>query len=99
MELHVGFQFRGEEHSCCAIIDSSEYPCYIFALLTSPALISEFGNDLTIATDGKNRLAKKEDYAALAELSDAILNVIKEANEFRFVKLKMKILSQRILEA
>ncbi|HYF33371.1 MAG TPA: hypothetical protein VD993_19735 [Chitinophagaceae bacterium] len=95
MEIHVEFWFRGMQHSCIALVDSSEYPCYIFIMLNGPGLISEFGDEITIATDGKKRLPGKGDHAALAELSQAILNVIKEAAEFRAVEIKMRILNQK----
>lgn len=98
MDIHVEFLFRAIKYYCSAIIDSSEYPCYIFVMLEDPGLINKFGDDITISTDGNRRLPKKEDYATLVELSEAIFNVIKEVPEFRAVKMKMKILSQEILK-
>lgn len=94
MEIHVEFWFRSIEYSCSAFIDSSQYPCYIFTILDDPGLISEFGSDITIATDGKKRLAKKDDYAALVDLRQAIFNAIKEVPQFLSSTVKMKILSR-----
>jgi hypothetical protein len=98
MEIHFGFWFRGIEYSCSAVIDNSEYPCYIFTTLKHPGLISEFGDEITVVTDGKKRLAKKEDYPALVQLNEAILQAIKAVPEFRAVKIKTNILRQRFLK-
>jgi len=98
MEIRVEFRFRDNVHWCCAIIDSSEYPCYLFIMLKTPELIIEFGNEITIATNGKVLVPRKDDYPELVKLSAAILNAVKEAAEFIMVKIKMKILKPRILE-
>ena len=98
MEIHVQFLFRAMEYSCTAIIDSSQYPCYIFTTLESPALYSEFGNDVTIATNGKKRLDRQDDFAALVELRQAMFNAIEKVPEFLAVKVKMNILSQEAIK-
>jgi hypothetical protein len=97
MEIRVQFFFRTMEYSCSALIDNSQYPCYIFTMLEGPGLISEFGDEITIATDGKKRLPKKDDRPALIELREAIFNVMQNTPEFIAMKAKMNILAQEAL--
>jgi hypothetical protein len=51
-------------------------------LLKDKDLIEEFGEDITIKTDGDIRLAKKDDYPKLAALRQTLFDVIKTTPTF-----------------
>ena len=62
---------------CDAVIEKTALPYYIFCIFKDKGLIMEFNEEVTIKTDGKELLSKKDDYPALTELRQAILDAIK----------------------
>ncbi len=82
MELNVQFKFRNKSYSCSALIDTSADPCFVFVILEDKALIKEFGEEVTIKTDGWKLLPKKDDYAELVELRQALFVAVKKFPEF-----------------
>ena len=88
MDTDVTFYFRGKKYSCSAFIDCLEYPCFIFVLFTDNDLVREFGEEITIKTDGYVRLQKRDDSPGLIELRQAIFDVLKPLPEFAMVKEK-----------
>jgi hypothetical protein len=61
----------------------------MFAVLQDKELIDEFGDEVTIKTDFNVRLPKKDDYAALTELRQAIFNVVKKQHLFIATRSKL----------
>ena len=96
MNSIVQFSFRNKVSSCNVFIDSSEDPCYVFAILLDQDLINEFGDEVTIKTDCEKRLPKKDDYAQLVELRDAIFDAVKTIPEFIAAKNELMLLSQTL---
>jgi hypothetical protein len=87
METVVQFLFRGKLYSCVFFIDIAETPNYIFCFLEDKELMNEFSGEVTIKTDGRQMLPKKDDYPALVELRQAIFSAVKNTMEFvRLVK-------------
>lgn len=82
MDFELSFFFRNIARSCLAYLDASEEPCYVFVQLTDPALIEEFGDEVTIKTDLVQRLPRKDDYEELVALRQAIFNSLKEDPRF-----------------
>lgn len=83
------FNFRNKEYLCSSYIDSSVYPCLVFVVLADPFLIREFGEEITVKTDGEQLLAKKDDYPQLMLLRVALLDAIKKMKAFAPVHQKM----------
>lgn len=90
MDLPIEFQFRNKQFTCIVFIDSSSSPCYIFAELQDADLIAEFGNEITVKTDFKIRLSKKDDYPALAEVRQSIFMAVKRLPEFTLAYYKIE---------
>ena len=89
MESDVQFTFRNKEYSCYAVMDCSEYPYYIFTILADNELITEFGDEVTIKTNGEGRLPKRDDLPVLTELREAIFDGVKTTPEFIALKETM----------
>ena len=89
MNSNVQFSFRNKVYSCTIFIDSSEDPCYVFVILLDHNLINEFGDEITIKTDCEKRLPKRDDYAQLVELREAIFDSVKTIPEFIAAKKEM----------
>jgi len=79
---NVEFNFRNKIYTCHINIISSGYPYFIFVKLHDKDLINEFGEEVTIKTDGETRLTKKDDHAELIELRQSIFDVIQIQPEF-----------------
>src|SRR5688500_14560650 len=94
MDLNTQFVFRNNLYVCVVHIDSSAYPCLIFVILTDKALINEFGDEITIKTDCEKRLPRRDDYAELVELREAIFDAVKTIAEFMVAKARMMLLSK-----
>ena len=77
MDHNFQFTFRNMPYSCTAVIDRSAEPYLVFAILTDPLLITEFGDEVTVKTDFVRLLPKRDDYPALIELRQSILNGLK----------------------
>jgi hypothetical protein len=56
------------------------------------SLIKEFGDEITIKTDCKQRLPKKDDYPELIELRQAIFDAAKTTPAFLAAKERMTFL-------
>ena len=82
METVVQFLFRRKLYSCVFFIDMAEKPDYIFCLLEDKELMEEFSDEVTIKTDGRQMLPKKDDYPALVALRQAIFSAVKNTKEF-----------------
>jgi len=92
METPIKFMFRGKQYGCIVNVDSSSNPCYAFIELQDDKLIAEFGKDISVKTDFKNRLSKKDDYPALVEIRESIFAAIKELPEFKAATNKRELL-------
>lgn len=86
MVLTLTFIYRNKAHDCEFFIDISEFPCLIFVVLKDKDLIEIFGDDITIKTDGCNRLTKKDDYPELIDLRQTLFDVIKTTPAFHIAK-------------
>ena len=84
----VNFSYRNKTYSCNCYMDIAIDPSFIFVTLLDNVLITEFGADVSIKTDCVNILAKKDDYAELIKLRQAIFNVFKTTPEFMVGKNK-----------
>ena len=94
MESTVQFSFRNKAFSCIIFIDSSEDPCYVFVILLDRDLINEFGDEITIKTDCDKCLPKKDDYAQLVALREAIFDSVKTIPEFIAAKKNLILLNR-----
>jgi hypothetical protein len=92
MEITVPFLFRDKLFTARLFIDISEQPCYLFIFLSDPALIEEFGDEISIKTDGELILPMKLNYPALAKLRKALFASIRYIQPFLDVKETMRIL-------
>ncbi len=89
MDTVVKFLFRGKLHKCEAFIDTTAEPCLIFCLFNDKELVAEFGDEVTIKTDYKQLLPKKDDYTELVELRQAIFNTVKNMKEFQLLSVRL----------
>ena len=92
MDLNLSFNFRNKGYTCNTYIDSSEYPCYVFVILLDDELIAEFGDEISIKTDGFLLLPKRDDHRELVALRQAIFDAIKNTPPFVAVKRRMMLL-------
>jgi hypothetical protein len=83
MAFVVSFTFRDKIYEGEFFIDSSPFPGFLFVVLTDKSLIKEFGTDVTIKTDGSNRLVRKDDYPELAALRQILFDAIKTTPALR----------------
>ena len=86
MALVLSFTFRNKAYDCEYFVDKSAFPYFLFVLLNDKDLIKKFGEDITLKTDGDNRLPKKDDYPDLAELRQTIFDAIKTTPAFNLAK-------------
>lgn len=89
MDLHVPFHYRNKAFDCIINIDRSDDPCYVFIMFDNPDLIAKFGDEITIKTDFKNRLPKKDDYTDLIEIRQNIFDAIKNLPEFLMARQQL----------
>lgn len=82
METVVQFLFRRKLYSCVFFIDTAEHPIYIFCLLKDKELIEEFGDEISIKTDGVQMLSRRYEYPALVELRQSIFGAVRNTTEF-----------------
>jgi hypothetical protein len=94
--LVLSFTFRNKVYDCDFFIDNSCFPCFIFVFLKDKDLIKEFGDDITIKTDGDNRLPKKDDYPELAALRQALFDVIKTTPAFIAEKSSIRLSNEEM---
>jgi hypothetical protein len=78
----IPFTFQGSIWLCSALIDCSEDPCYVFVTLYDRRLINRFGDEITIKTDFKGLLPKKDDTPELVPLRQAIFNAVQYTPDF-----------------
>ncbi len=90
MDTELHFTFRSKTYSSTFFIDCSDYPCYIFTILEDKELIEEFGDEVTIKTDGEVHLPKKDGYPELIKLREAMFTAIKVTPEFIAMKEKIR---------
>jgi len=76
------FDFRNSPRSCLAFVDQTEQPTLVFVILRDTELIGQYGEELTIKTDLKNTLPKKDDFPGLDELKQSIWFALKQAPQF-----------------
>ena len=79
-------RLRNKDYIAETYFSYEEEPCYIFVTLFDVALIQEFGEDITIATDCHRLIPRKDDYPELKQLREAVFEVVKNGEEFRNVK-------------
>jgi hypothetical protein len=94
MPFILSFTFRNKAYGCEFFIDNSPVPCFIFVLLKEKDLINKFGEDISIKTDGENRLARKDDYPELAALRQGLFDAIKTTPTFLLMKAKLKLFEE-----
>ena len=85
MNFAVSFHFRGKQYSCLAFIDTSESPWYIFTILADGDLIQEFGEEITLKTDGNHLLPRSDDFTKLVELRRALFEAISASPRYKGV--------------
>lgn len=83
MDMVVSFIFRGKLYSCRAFVDTTEDPFYIFIIFNDQELIAEFGDEISIKTNGLIRLPKADDYPELVDIRQTLFNAIKNLPEFQ----------------
>ena len=88
MSTPLQFRFRNKACHCIIYIDTTSPPCFIFIELLDRELVSEFGKEVTIKTDFKQRLPKKDDYPALISLRQAIFNALTKIPDFLNAKTR-----------
>lgn len=88
----VQFFFRHRLCECYSIIDCSAYPGFIFIILLDDALITDFGQEVTVETDFVKRFPRKDDYPDLIALRQSLLDGLSDNAEFRSARQKMQFL-------
>lgn len=90
MNPNLEFYFRSKARKCTSFIDSSEFPWLVFVVLADGELIQEFGDEITLKTDGKKLLPKSDDYAELVLLRQSIFNALLRWPKFNDAKENIK---------
>jgi hypothetical protein len=93
MEETVQFLYKEKLYPCEAYIDYTEFPCFVFIILSDKGLVQEFGDEITIKTDLEKVLPRKDDYPELVELRKAIFDSVKYTG--RFLQIKQNPLLQK----
>jgi hypothetical protein len=94
MEETVQFLYKGKLYQCEAYIDYTEFPCFVFIILSDKGLVKDFGDEITIKTDLENLLPRKDDYPELVELRKAIFNAVKYTRRFLQIKQEALLLKR-----
>lgn len=83
MDTSVTFVFRNRTYSANIYFDLSNSPYCMFVDLTDKELIEEFGDDISIESDGNDLLPSIDDYPKLVTLKNAIFEAVKHDPAFR----------------
>lgn len=86
MDLVVQFVYREKDYSSDAYLSFEEEPYYIFVSLKDADLIREFGDEITIKTDGETVLPRRNDFPALHLLYQTIFDALKTSRPFLLKK-------------
>lgn len=93
MRYQFTFPFRNADYKATALFSFIDEPYFLSTTLLSEELVKEFGESLSIKTDGDKVLLHPEDNAAVIELKTAVFNYLKQTPAF--MQLKAKYSSRR----
>lgn len=88
MDCFFRYIFRGELCSARAFFSFEEEPYFVFLWLYDSDIVNEFGDEVSIKTDLKKVLPRKNDYKSLIDLELAIFEALKEQPAFLQEKAK-----------
>ncbi|HEY0355621.1 MAG TPA: hypothetical protein VGC29_05420 [Flavisolibacter sp.] len=88
MDYTIKFIFNAKLYPATILLDFKETPCFVYAYLKDPGLISRFGTDIDIKTDCYKVLPGKILDPGLLELKAAIFNVVKNTEQFQMERAR-----------
>ncbi len=91
MDAALRFLFREKFYTCEVCIDTADDPQFIFMILNDKGFIQEFGDEITIKTDFQSRLSKRDDFAELTKLRQAIFEALKYHPAYIAQRTKLKL--------
>ncbi|MDB5251835.1 MAG: hypothetical protein JWP27_1004 [Flaviaesturariibacter sp.] len=72
----ASFRFRERDYRVFFVLSFEEPPFYIFCIIDDPTLANEFGEELTLCTDGTRLIPSRVDWHALTEFKDILFQSI-----------------------
>ena len=88
MDLTIPFHYKNKVYQASVFFSFDEEPCFIFVTLDNKELVKEFGEEITIKTDCRTVLPRKDDYPELKELRQSIFNSVKNTRAFELAKVQ-----------
>ena len=82
MDKTIQFRYSDKTYSAEVVSSFNEKPFYFFILFNSKDLIEEFGDELSIATDGKSILNLTIADKKVGTLKEAIFQEIQKVPEY-----------------
>lgn len=86
MRYEFSFPFRDTNYRAYALFSFEEEPYFLSVTLLDNSLINEFGESLSIKTDGDDVLYYTRDTEAVIQLKNAVFNYLKQTPAFKQLK-------------
>lgn len=94
MRYEFSFPFRNSTCQASVLFSFEEEPYFLSTTLLDTNLVNEFGQSLSIKTDGEDVLHNPSESVAVNQLKTAVFNYLKETPAF--MQLKAKYHSRKI---
>lgn len=91
MNHSTSFLFRGNLYKVEFCLSFDEDPLFIFCIFKDPLLIRNFGDELTIKTDGHLVLPSRVDWDEINYLKEAVFAAIWQTAEYEEVTKKLNL--------
>jgi hypothetical protein len=88
MRYEFSFPFKNDFYLAAALFSFEEEPYFLTITLLDKDLINEFGESLSIKTDGDSVLYSLAETEAVIQLKDAVFNYLKQTPAFKQLKAK-----------
>ena len=93
MRYQFSFPFRNTEYKATTLFSFIDEPYFLSTTLLNEELVKEFGESLSIKTDGDKVMFNPGENEATIELKSAVFNYLKQTPAF--MQLKEKYSSRR----
>ena len=88
MRYEFSFPFRNTTSPAWALFSFEEEPYFLSVTLLDTNLVNEFGQSLSIKTDGDNLLHNPGETEEVSQLKIAVFNCLKQTPAFKQLKAK-----------
>lgn len=88
MRYEFSFPFRNSTYLASVLFSFEEEPYFLSTTLLDTNLVNEFGQSLSIKTDGEHVLHNPSESVAVIQLKSAVFNYLKKTPAFMQLKAK-----------